>query len=178
MIGLPEKFGNHVPDKKESMALPEESNYRLGHRSSVHTTTLQPWSQNMLHTHTTIHTVHESTLPHHTIYCTYIQFPCWNVSWNLFYLQPEICYSNFLFKKTYYLINGEFDEKKVQVQWTLIITDPFITDFGYNGHDFVCYFSRFCPLYPNFRKKIRFFFKSAIFYVFGAKIAQKCQFFL
>ena len=46
------------------------------------------------------------------------------------------------------------------IQWYLVITDPYITDFGYNGHDFVRYFFRFNLLYLNLRKK------SAIFYIF------------
>ena len=63
----------------------------------------------------------------------------------------------------------------ILVQCYLVITDPFITDFGYNGHDFVRYFLRFCPLHPNLRKKIKFFNRKK--WQFFTCLGPKCQFF-
>ena len=61
------------------------------------------------------------------------------------------------------------------MQWYLVISDPFITDFSYNGHDFVRYFFRFCPLYQNFHYKIR---KISLFYVFGPKSGQNADYYI
>ena len=53
--------------------------------------------------------------------------------------------------------NGVVKKLCFLIQWTLIITDPFITDFGYNGHDFVLFFTNF----RDFVRYIRIFGKKS-----------------